>query len=325
MRNFWLIVDSIITSSLSFLRIIYEEKVAVFFLLLSIFIILWGFSFVYLGGQFAPVAFLDDLFTNPVTWKMFVTDIYANAGAELFSIALTVLIIDRLNSKRTKNDEIRRLLLQMGSPNNSFALEAIRLLRQEVNLSDIDFSRIDLERADLTNANLASINMNNVFMQRAKLVKANLGSASLRNAKLAGIDLTNADLVLADLTNADLAGANLTDADLTATTVAGANFLEAIMPDGTKYSPNVNIQKFVNLKNSNINWENYPHTVVVQFRTSGGILGLGRIDELAFRHKYEIKLGNLLMKYEIGACDGGQSGAGTSEIFLYTNDVELSI
>jgi hypothetical protein len=63
-------------------------------------------------------------------------------------------------------------------------------------------------------------------------------------------------------------------------------------------------------------------TVVVQFKNSGG---LGSLNELDWRHQMEDRLDGLLSDADLGYCDGGQSGAGSMEVFLYVSDVMGSV
>jgi len=61
----------------------------------------------------------------------FLQDYYANISTELASIAITVLIVDVLYQQRDVEREKRDLILQMGSPDNTFAVEAVRRLRAQ--------------------------------------------------------------------------------------------------------------------------------------------------------------------------------------------------
>jgi hypothetical protein len=67
----------------------------------------------------------------------------------------------------------------------------------------------------------------------------------------------------------------------------------------------------------------YPYTVAVQFKLHGE--GLGDLNGLEFRHSLEGALGTLLEVNKLGMCDGGQQGAGTAEVFLFTNDIEKTV
>lgn len=67
------------------------------------------------------------------------------------------------------------------------------------------------------------------------------------------------------------------------------------------------------------------HSVIIQFRNSGGAFGLGTLDELDWRHKQELELDNILVTENLGYCDGGQGGAGTMEIFLSVSDISRTV
>lgn len=66
----------------------------------------------------------------------------------------------------------------------------------------------------------------------------------------------------------------------------------------------------------------YPHTVVIQFKLSDSTFGSS--DELEWRHQLERNFGGILELFKFGNCDGGQSGAGSMELFFNVNDIERS-
>lgn len=68
--------------------------------------------------------------------------------------------------------------------------------------------------------------------------------------------------------------------------------------------------------------KSYPYQVVIQFRNSGE---LGTANELDWRHKQEDHMDRVLKNHRIGMCDGGQSGAGSMEIFMFTNNVAKAV
>lgn len=183
------------------------------------------------------------------------TDYYANISTELASIAITVLIIDYLVQKREVEREKRDLILQMGSPDNAFATEAVRKLRargwgfgadksllravlREADLSAADLENIRLEGAKLWGVNLAGANLKiarleGADLERADLQGANLWGANLEGANLVETNLRGADLRLADLEGADLKGANLENAKITEEQLSKAKSLaDARQPDG---------------------------------------------------------------------------------------------
>jgi len=55
---------------------------------------------------------------------------------ELIGIGITVLIIDNANELMKRREENRRLIPQMGSPDNAFVVEAVRQLRKRDWLKD---------------------------------------------------------------------------------------------------------------------------------------------------------------------------------------------
>jgi len=163
-------------------------------------------------------------------------DIYSNAGTELISIALTVLIIDQLYQRRAGREEIKRLLREVSSKDNATALRAVEELRDRgliakgilagadlkyANLEDVILADADLSGAYLTFANLDEADLRNVNLSGAILRQCNLQRALLLNA-----NLTDAKLLEADLRNANLNGAILKGANLAGATLEGARGLD---------------------------------------------------------------------------------------------------
>ena len=87
------------------------------------------------------------------------TDLSTNAGTEAIGIAITVLVIDRLYERRDQEREKQRIIRQMTSPSNDFALEAVRLARDNGWLKDGSIHRANLLGANLTGANLSVANL----------------------------------------------------------------------------------------------------------------------------------------------------------------------
>ncbi|VAW38397.1 hypothetical protein MNBD_CHLOROFLEXI01-3306 [hydrothermal vent metagenome] len=167
------------------------EIVGTLLLILAVYIGIRGFLFLYEGG---------------FSYQQITSDFYANISTELASIAITVLIIDVINRRHTKQQELADLKWQMGSRDRVLALEAVRKLRGKKWLIDGTLKGIDLRGANL---------------QGAGLYKANLEGADLRKVKLH---------------DAYLVGANLRNANVTIEQLATARNLKyAAMPDGRKY------------------------------------------------------------------------------------------
>src|SRR5262245_34890981 len=84
------------------------------------------------------VGYLVDLgalaFVHPL--QILITSFYGNVSTDLASIVFAILVIDMLNERHAVEQEKRRLILQMGSPDNAFAREAARQLGAEGWLKD---------------------------------------------------------------------------------------------------------------------------------------------------------------------------------------------
>jgi len=124
----------------------------------------------------------------------------------------------------------RSLIMQMGSPDNALAREAVGKLRAQGWLTDET-----LHGAYLIFANLREADLSGANLLRANLRRADLSGANLLNANLRGADLREADLYSADLCEADLRGANLREADL-----PGADLYEANLPGADLRGANLN-------------------------------------------------------------------------------------
>ncbi len=168
-------------------------------------------------------------------------DFYANLGTELASIAVTVLIIDRLNDRRLDEQRREELILQMGSPDHAFAIEAVRILTAQGWLDDHALKNANLSCANLEGANLRKVNLHDARIPLANLRKVKLTDANLHYAYLQGTDLEHANL-----DGAVLKGANLNDANL-----LGAHFDQqtqfdegTILPDCTYWTPGTDVSRF---------------------------------------------------------------------------------
>jgi hypothetical protein len=190
-------------------------------------------------------------------------DMWANWSAELASIVITVWVIDSLNRRRAIADEKEDLILQMGSPDNAFALEAVRKLRargwgfgEDKSLHHKSFANANLHGAKLEDINLQHTWLFASIMDNTLLIGANLHSANLQRAKLSGANLARTNLqeavvIEADLQNAyfektDLRGANLQDANLKGCVSLNQAQLDTrtILPDGSHWSPDVDTTRF---------------------------------------------------------------------------------
>jgi hypothetical protein len=148
------------------------------------------------------------------TVKQLLKYLSANVSTELASVAITLLFVDCLYQRREEEREKRRLILQMGSPDNAFAVEAIRALRSHGWLEDGSLKRAYLMGANLQGANLLDANLQG----------ANLALAKLQGASLTFANLQGANLALTKLQGAYLGGARLQGADLQSAKLQGTKY-----------------------------------------------------------------------------------------------------
>lgn len=172
---------------------------------------------------------------------------------------------------------------------NEAQLSGISLVGAEMMLASLqgaDLHDATLDGTNLTWATLTWTNLQRTSLIETTLIGANLQRANLVQAKLTGADLrgaklTWADMVLAVATDADLRGADLRGANMDRANFNGANLCEAdleradlrgarlrgallegakidnitkfdeqtILPDGTRWSPSVNMSQFTNPMN----------------------------------------------------------------------------
>jgi hypothetical protein len=190
-------------------------------------------------------------------------DLYSNIGTDLLSIALTVLLIDKLVERRDIRDQKARLIREMGSRDNGTALRAVDELRAHGWLHDGSLVHADLKYGNLTDANLADADLREAYLsfatlhradlRGAKLNAAILRQADLREALLLNADLGDAKLLDANLANAKMQGASLKGAVLGGANLSGARGLsderlaeasklqKALMPTGIRYDGRFNL------------------------------------------------------------------------------------
>lgn len=144
----------------------------------------------------------------------YLSTFYQDIRSELIGIGITVLIIDNVNEMVRRRAEKERLILQMGSPEHGFAIEAARQLHtrgwldalKSANLVKANLSDSRLSGANLNHSNLIGANLSGGIFIGANLSEANLYQASLQKADLRGADLSRANLRQADLREAFLIG-----------------------------------------------------------------------------------------------------------------------
>ena len=159
---------------------------------------------------------------------------------EALSIAITVIVLDRLNRLRTKDEHRLNLFRQVRSRSNSAAVEALDQIQHEnwwndllehyrtsegyvnlrgiqwnggVRLNGFDFQKADLRGANLQQANLTKANLQQTLLHRTNLQSVYLLEANLQEANLEEADLSNTVLNEANLQKARLFKANLQEAN----------------------------------------------------------------------------------------------------------------
>jgi uncharacterized protein YjbI with pentapeptide repeats len=212
------------------------------------------------------------------------TGVVVNLSTEFLSIAVTVLVIDRLVAVRDKQKLKEQLIRQMGSRSNVFTLSAVPEIRAygwltdgslreadlgKANLEDADLREADLQAArlffanlsvaNLGGANLSEANLDTADLRAANLQDADLTMAGLRGARLNGAKLQRVNLRQANLQGADLWLANLQEAqlhqvnlreshlrhaDLQGANLNGADLHGAHLPDGSMWTPNADMARF---------------------------------------------------------------------------------
>lgn len=191
-------------------------------------------------------------------------DFYANTSSELFSIVITVVIIDRLAQRRQKREEEatikERLIRELGSQAHDIAITAAEELDSRgwlcdgtlhlANLRKANLQGADLQGADLYGACFFNANLHKALLWDADLQRTNMQVALLQEARLEHANLQRADLAHARLQGANLRGANLEGANLRKAHIDDSQFgfakfnEDTILPDGTSWTPETDISRF---------------------------------------------------------------------------------
>lgn len=178
-------------------------------------------------------------------------------ATELIGVAITVLLIDALNTKRRNKERKAQLIRHMGSRYPDVAVTAAREMYYHgwgfgkddslvgtslkgANLEDAFLGEVNFQGAILTDANLEGAcldgaNLQEAFLSWSNLQSANLQNANLEEAWLTGTNLEGASLFGTNLWKADLYKANLEGAmGISPQQLMETRFLmDATMPDGS--------------------------------------------------------------------------------------------
>lgn len=184
-------------------------------------------------------------FAGAISWLNFL-------APEFIGLALTILIIDRLYAFRAEQTEKTQVIRQLASHSNEFALEAVRIAREQGWISDGTLRGANLQKANLVGADLSLADLQRVNLHGAKLQRTwlshesdgywlhsqmlpffllsdELQGANLAKAYLGRADLTNAIMVKAYLEEANLEYALLDHASLQGANLRGANLWMTIL------------------------------------------------------------------------------------------------
>lgn len=158
--------------------------------------------------------------------------IYHNMHAEIVGIGITVLILGNADEYIRNKVEKRRLILQMGSPNNEFATEAVRMLKTKGWLFNEATNKINLAGINLSKADLNETYLEHAYIVSAKLNWSNLGETHMKGANLSDSEINHSNLSFADcngavLNNASLRNSNLTFANLISADLHRVDFQNA--------------------------------------------------------------------------------------------------
>ncbi len=183
---------------------------------------------------------------------------------EAIAIAITVIVLEGLGRHRSNLEEKERIIRQMGSHSNDFALEAVRLIvgngwHTDGSLRNRELPGANLEGAQLHNAQLQGTNLFRAILVGAELINANLAGAKLFKAdlqetKLYKANLQGANLLQANLHSADLWDAKLHNADLWQSNLQQARLFNASLQEASLTNANLNGAdlKFANLQGADL-------------------------------------------------------------------------
>ncbi len=205
----------------------------------------------------------------------FLREFYANISSELGSVAITVLIIDRLNQRRQKEEEKARLIRQMGNKVNGIALQAVEDLRALNALKDGSLANANLEESNLQGVRLGRVDLRGARMDFSNLSGGHLFFANMERADMSGVNfsgavLTGANLRFADLVAADLRGTLLSEADLSHAKLDRAQFDENTqLPDKSNWRPDIDLTKFTDPAHPNYWRSEMPESFAYQQQRRG--------------------------------------------------------
>ncbi|MCB0166001.1 MAG: pentapeptide repeat-containing protein [Anaerolineae bacterium] len=173
------------------------------------------FSIKEVGAGFLLIGVYVSLFYfYPEKWVFaeLIKDFYATVSFGLITVAITVLIIDRLNEQRQVDQLKNQLIREMGGMDNGLALRALAEIKHHGWISDGTLTGVDLRGANLVKANLENAQLEQVNLAGAQLQEVDGFRANLRAANLNGANLSKAEMVQAIFSSGSFYMATLVDA-----------------------------------------------------------------------------------------------------------------
>lgn len=184
-----------------------------------------------------------------------------DVGTEMLGAAVTILLVELVIYQ--KRDEVERLDRERMRRRDQFAdrlkitvrpgirQKILTRMKQQNLLAGAWLYEVNLQGANLQGADMQETDFFEAQLQDVNFSQVNLVNATLRRANLQGANLEDANLQGADLQEANLQGANLQSADLQDAELGHARFnTDTILPDGSPWTPEVNLERFTNSDSS---------------------------------------------------------------------------
>lgn len=209
----------------------------------------------------------------------FFSDFYTNISTDLISIALTILVIDRLNEQRATEQIKRQLIRDLSSSDYGFATRAARELKANDWLYDGSLNGADISGANLYNENLYGLQMVRGWLIGANLEFTNLNNATISDVTMNGSRLTEARMRNINLSESYISGsvlykAVMTNSDLRRTDLSDSNLVNAILSDSNMEQASVENSDLsgANLTNVNLHFGKLIKANLIDSNLSSAIL-----------------------------------------------------
>lgn len=162
-------------------------------------------------------------------------------GEDLYRINWEGAYIGDLN---LENANLSRSNLQ-NATNEYRPAQPLSVSLKNANLEDADLHCIMLKQSNLERANLRNAKLPQAIMTNSSCMNADLTNANLEGADLQHVNFNGSKLFRANLKGADIRGAKFDTALFDET---GKSSFPAIMPDGERWTPDTDINAFVDEK-----------------------------------------------------------------------------